>query len=357
MATRRGFLASVLLTASLPQLTWADAGAPAYLGAAKEPDGSFALFGLSAAGEDRFRLPLPARGHAGAAHSMRPEAVIFARRPGTFARVLDCVTGQVMHDLAAPQGAHFSGHGTYSGNGALLFTGEVNNASGQGQIGIWNVDEGYARQGSFASGGIGPHEIMFSVRNNLLVVANGGIQAALDDERTTLNLETMQPNLTYLSQGGEVVDQLLLPAELRLNSIRHLAQAADGTVAFAMQWQGEAGVVTPLLGLHRPGQSPVLAEMPDMLALRLKGYAGSVAFSGDGARVAISCPRGGLLVVFDRDGTLQTTHSRADICGLGSAPDGFFATDGLGGIARVQNGALHMLNAAPRAWDNHLITL
>ena len=133
--------------------------------------------------------------------------------------------------------------------------------------------------------------------------------------------------------------------------------AADGTVAFAMQWQGEAGVVTPLLGLHRPGQSPVLAEMPDMLALRLKGYAGSVAFSGDGARVAISCPRGGLLVVFDRDGTLQTTHSRADICGLGSAPDGFFATDGLGGIARVQNGALHMLNAAPRAWDNHLITL
>ena len=91
MTTRRSFLAGLLAAASAPSLSWADAGSPAYLAAAKEPSGTYALFGLAASGQDVFRIALPDRGHAAAAHPPAPEAVAFARRPGTFALVIDCV--------------------------------------------------------------------------------------------------------------------------------------------------------------------------------------------------------------------------------------------------------------------------
>ena len=75
MQTRRGFIASIMAASSLPALSWADAGSPAYLGAARRADGSFALFGLTAGGDDVFRIALPDRGHAAAAHPTAPEAV------------------------------------------------------------------------------------------------------------------------------------------------------------------------------------------------------------------------------------------------------------------------------------------
>jgi len=84
MTSRRAFLAG-LAAAAVPLPSWADAGSPAWLACAMEPDGGFALFGLALDGSDTFRLPLPTRGHAGAAHPSRPEAVVFARRPGGWA--------------------------------------------------------------------------------------------------------------------------------------------------------------------------------------------------------------------------------------------------------------------------------
>ena len=97
MGTRRGFLAGLFAASALPRLSWADAGDPCYLAAAKERDGGYALFGLDGQGRDLFRIALPDRGHAAAAHPVAPEAVAFARRPGTFALVIDCVTGAVAH--------------------------------------------------------------------------------------------------------------------------------------------------------------------------------------------------------------------------------------------------------------------
>lgn len=40
-----------------------------------------------------------------------------------------------------------------------------------------------------------------------------------------------------------------------LNSIRHLAVAADGTIACGQQYQGEPGDAVPLLAVKRPGQA------------------------------------------------------------------------------------------------------
>lgn len=356
MTTRRGFLASLVAAATVPSLTWADAGSPDFLAAARESDGSFALFGLTVEGHETFRIPLPARGHAGTGHPVRPEAVTFARRPGTYALVIDCVRGRVVRELAAPEGCHFSGHGAFSANGETLFTGEVDNITGEGWIGCWDRAGSYLRVGRFSSGGIGPHEILRLPDGNL-AVANGGIIAALDDDRTKLNLDTMQPNLSYLTPNGTLLEQVWLEPELHRSSIRHLAARADGTVAFAMQWEGDETGSPALLGLHLRGRDPVLCNVPEPLAPRMKGYAGSVAFDGDGARVAITCPRGGVMALFANDGGFIDMPVRADICGIGEMSGGFFMTDGLGGVLQLRLEKLDPLGLFDRAWDNHLIAV
>lgn len=356
MTTRRGFLSGLLAAGTAPRLGWAAAGDPAYLAAAKEPDGSFALFGLTAGGAQTFRVSLPARGHAGAGHPTRAEAVAFARRPGTFAMVIDCATGAVLHRLSPPEGRQFNGHGIFAEDGALLLTVEQIAEGSAGVIGLWDVAAGYARIGEYASHGIGPHDLRLMPDGRTLVAANGGIETDPTD-RTKLNLDRMRPNLTYLDLSGRVLDQVVLAPDLAQNSIRHLALRGDGLVAFAMQWEGEPGAATPLLGLHRMGEAPILAEAPLADELTMKGYAGSVAFSAEGAEVAITSPRGGRMHRFAPDGAFLGAVSRTDICGLAAHPDGLIASDGLGGLLAVSEGRARVLAKASCAWDNHLVAI
>ena len=124
MTTRRAFLGSLMAAMMVFNLTWADVGAPAFVAAAQEGDGGFSLIGLAASGADVFRIPLPARGHAATLHPTRAEVVAFARRPGTFAMVVDCASGKVGRRLQAPEGRAFNGHGAFSGDGAVLYTSE-----------------------------------------------------------------------------------------------------------------------------------------------------------------------------------------------------------------------------------------
>lgn len=349
---RRHFLSALLASATLPQVTWADAGDPAFLAAAQEPDGTFALFGLSEQGTDLFRIPLPARGHAAAAHPLRPEAVAFARRPGTYALVIDCVAGQVAHRLAAPEGHHFYGHGAFVDGGALLITTENHIASGEGRLGLWARDEGYRRIGELASGGIGPHEIL-RLPGDMLAVANGGILTHPDRGREKLNLDTMRPNLSYVTVSGGVQETVELAEDLHQASIRHLAHC-DGLVGFAMQWQGDLSEPVPLLGLHRKGGRVLLCEAELGEQLAMKGYAGSIAM--DAERVGITSPRGGRLHLFGLDGEFRASLGRSDICGLAAGRSGLVATDGHGGVLSCTDG-LKPLSVARRAWDNHLVRL
>jgi hypothetical protein len=357
MTTRRSFMASLLAASALPTLSWADAGNPRYLAAAREPDGGYALFGLSAEGRDTFRVPLPARGHAAAGHPHKPLAVAFARRPGTYALVIDCADGHVLHRLSLPPGRRFNGHGAFSEAGDVLHTSEIEAETGKGIIGQWDATRAYRRIGEFSSAGVGLHEIARIPGTDDLVVANGGIRTAMDDERTKLNLDTMQPNLGYFSAEGRVLDQITLAPDLRLNSIRHLALRADGLVAFAMQSEDEAAFAPPLLGLHRRGGAPVLASAPQAQQMRMKGYAGSIAFSGDGRQVALTSPHGGVVSVFDANGQFLDMLTRTDVSGVGTAADGFMTTDGLGGMCVIAGNGLTPLNTERRAWDNHLVTL
>ncbi len=354
MATRRGFLVGLLAAGAMPRMTWADVGGPAYLAAAKAADGSFALHGLSAAGQSLFHLPLPGRGHAATAHPVRAEAVAFARRPGTFALVIDCGTGGLRARLTPPAGRQFNGHGAYAADGSVLFTSEVVAKGSAGRIGLWETKD-YTRIGEWASGGIGPHEVR-RLADGVLAVANGGIRTDPDD-RAKLNIDSMRPNLTYLDGSGVILDQVELEADLHRNSIRHLALAADGTLGFAMQWEGDASEAVPLLGLHRRGAAPVLCVVPEADAFTMQGYAGSIAFDGAGDQVAITSPKGGAVMIFGKDGAHLATHRRAELCGAAPAVSGFKLTDGSGECWAAEVSGLTLLGRTEAAWDNHLVAL
>ena len=349
MATRRAFLAG-LAAITLPRLSWADVGSPAYLAAGKLGD-SFVLHGLSQAGQSLFRIPLPARGHAAAAHPNQPHAVAFARRPGTFALVIDCFSGTVLHQLTPPDGRQFNGHGVFSADGKWLMTSEVVATGSAGRIGVWNA-ETYQRTAEWDSGGIGPHD-MKRLGDGRIVMANGGIQTDPND-RTKLNIPAMQPNLTLLSPDGIRLDQVQLAPELHPSSIRHLAVIGD-TIAFAMQWEGDPAEAVAQLGLWTPGSAPRLCPPPEGQTTAMQGYAGSIAATTD--RIALTSPKGGVLMIFDAQGNYMATQSRADLSGVATGITGFVATDGQGAVWSAGDKGLTLLDRNATLWDNHLIKI
>lgn len=349
---RRHFLASLLAGGTMPTLSWADAGSPVWLAAARDEKGAYALFGLDAAGADCFRITLPGRGHAAAAHPTAPEAVAFARRPGIFGLVVNCATGTVAHRLRAPEGRYFYGHGAFVAGGDILVTTESDVEGERGVLGLWSRPDGYVRIGEVESNGIEPHDVL-ALPGDVLAVANGGILTGYG--RTKLNLDTMRPNLTYLTLDGGPQEMVELDPDLHKLSIRHLAHR-DGMVAFAMQWQGELPDPVPLLGLHRRGAAPVLCQAGLGAQLAMDGYAGSVAMTPD--RVGITSPLGGRVHVFGADGSFRQEVLRPDVCGLAARGADLVATDGMGGILALAPEGIRTLRlVAPRAFDNHLIQI
>lgn len=356
---RRAFLGSLLATTALPAPSWADAGNPAFLAAARIADETYALFGLDHQGAVAFSLPLPARAHAGAAHPSQPLAVVFARRPGTFAVVLDCASGTETARLQSPVGRHFYGHGVFSRDGTMLFTTENNPETGNGIIGIWDAGAGFRRIGEFSSNGIGPHEILRLPASDMLVIANGGIRTHPDTGRTKLNLNDMRPNLTYMSATGDVVETVELGAELHQNSIRHIAVSRSGLVAMAMQWQGALTQAPPLLALHRRGNKPqVLVAPPDRHRF-MKGYGASVAFSQGDNMVGITGSRGGTAHFFHTaSGEFAFDVQAPDVSGIAPGGQGFLLTNGRGSVFEVPRSGLERIRDYPGiAWDNHVVAV
>ncbi|MEL6318284.1 MAG: DUF1513 domain-containing protein, partial [Pseudomonadota bacterium] len=128
----------------------------------------------------------------------------------------------------------------------------------------------------------------------------------------------------------------------------------DGLVGVALQWQGSPLEAPPLLALHLPGARGLawLAAAPRDQR-RLQGYAGGVAFSEDGRRVAITSLRGGAAHLFDPEtGALADRLHRPDICGVAPAAGGFAFSDGGGGLSLPTAARSHAV-----AWDNHLVAI
>lgn len=358
MTTRRGFLGGLLAATVVPCPTWADVGNPRYLAAAKLPNGDYQLVGLNQLGEAVFGIPLPGRGHAAAAHPTRPEAVAFARRPGTFAVVIDCLSGNVTNQLDAPPGRHFYGHGTYSTDGSTMFTTENDYGAGVGRIGVWDVGNGYNRIGEFDSGGVGPHDILRLPGSDIMVVANGGIDTHPDTGRAKLNLPTMAPNLTYVDRFGAILEQVALASEMHMNSIRHLTVRKDHLIAFAMQTQGDLNQAFPLLGLHRMGDNARLIQAPTEQHRGMHGYGTSIAFSHTGSLVSISSSKGGRVQVFEvESGNYDGSYFADDVSGISAGPEGFVVSSGTGEIVSLRGAVPTRKSLHNLSWDNHLISV
>ena len=354
MTSRRQFLAGLLATGLVPTPTWADAGSPQFLSAAALSDGRYVLCGIGADQDILFQIPLPARGHAAAAHPTRPEAVAFARRPGTFAIVIDCLSGTPKATMTAPEGRHFYGHGSFSSDGQWLFTTENDYEAGQGRVGVWDVLAGYVRVEEFASGGVGPHDIKRLPGTETLVIANGGIDTHPDSGRTKLNIATMAPNLSYV-HNGQLIETVALNPSLHKNSIRHLDVSASGVVAFGMQWQGD-GDVAFLAGMHQMGGAVELLAAPADQLRDMRGYVGSISFSPDATLVATTSPVGGVVQIYDVDGkTLMHRITVADAGGVAACDAGFIITTGFGELGQINQGALQLAKVAELAWDNHIV--
>ncbi|MCI4661824.1 MAG: DUF1513 domain-containing protein [Neomegalonema sp.] len=358
---RRRFLAAGaaagLAAQGLSAPAWAACGGAVLLSAASRPDNATWIIGLSREGKIAFAQPTPDRAHAAAAHPARAEVIAFARRPGRFAMVIDCASGKLLAQLDPAAGRHFYGHGAFTADGALLLTTENAFDEGVGIIGIWDTSDGYRRIGEVPSGGVGPHQIL-RLSSGAFAVANGGIQTHPDFGRAKLNLPSMQPNLTYLSEAGAILEQVAPPPHLHHNSIRHLAQTPDGRVAVALQWQGSPLQNAPLTAWHRRGEALEFLEHPQNA--RLKTYAGSIALSGDGAVLGVTGPKGGAVLFFDaQTGAPLGWSAQAEAAGAAALADqsGLIITVKGGLAIGGPEGLTPLAVDRDLSWDNHLIAL
>jgi uncharacterized protein len=297
--------------------------------------------GFAADGRVVFDIPLPGRGHGAAFRPAPAHCIVFARRPGTFAVVIDLDQGEALRRIDAGAGRHFYGHGVFSPDGRYLFTSENDFEAGRGMVGIRDAEDGYRQIGEFASQGIGPHELVLMPDGATLAVANGGIRTHPDNDRAILNLDTMQPSLAYLDlASGRLRDAFGLAARLHRLSIRHLAVNRYGLVAVAMQYEGSRRDRVPLVGLHDGGVLRLL-DAPPGIERRMRQYAGSIAFDDGGRLLAVSCPRGNLITFWDAEAGRLVDHMEvADGCGVApsDAPGEFVITGGRGEVLRVAPG-------------------
>jgi hypothetical protein len=329
------------------------------IAACRRPDGNYSVVVLALDGTVLRELPLEGRGHDIALDRASGQAVVFARRPGSFALAFDIQDSREPVLFTTPANRHFYGHGVFSRDGRLLYATEHDNETRAGLIGVYNATGGYKRIGEIPTYGIGPHEVILLSDGKTLAVANGGIETHIETGREKLNLDSMQPSLAFIdSTNGRLLSQHVQSAGLHKLSIRHLAQDARGAVWFGCQWEG-ADADTPELvgcaGLDRPLR---IIEPSKPMGATLAGYIGAVALSGDGRLLAASAPRAGRIVYVDteRFAIVGETHL-IDSCGVtGAAQLGFAMSSGMGVLQFDQPDHTHLTTTTfpGRSFDNHL---
>jgi len=305
----------------------------------------------------QYSVLLPERGHGLALHPYREEAVVFARRPGSFFRVFSVSDGTVLFQQDAPSDRHYYGHGVFSRDGSRLYVTENDFENGRGVIGVYAADQGYRRIHELDSHGVGPHEIKLHPDGETLIVANGGILTHPDQPRVKLNLDTMQPNLSYIDRHqGVLREQVTPPKEWHQLSMRHLDVAEDGTVAVVMQYQGDLHDQPPLIAVHRERQDLQLLSAPGEIQRQMKNYCGSVVFSADGLEFAVSSPRGALVTRWSATGEYLAARIQPDACGLAAADAGFWISDGRGQLVWMdRQGPVQHVSDLDTRWDNHML--
>lgn len=348
--SRRGVLAGLALCTTPTALAQTD-GVPAFVSAARRSDGSFAAVVLSEDGSILHTEPLSARGHDAAVRADPHTAVVFARRPGQYAVVLD-LSGPIRTAVFAPPPTRrFAGHGFFSRDGRVLYATENDFENERGVIGLYDATDNYRRIGEFDTHGVGPHEALLLSDGRTIAVANGGIATHPDFPRLKLNLATMAPSLVLLSaEDGALLAKVSLPASLHQLSIRHMAETRQGRIWFGAQFEGSKQETPPLVGIFTPLTGIEMVDASAGYTQPMSHYVGSVAVSKSGEEIMTTSPRGNLALVWDvARRTITRTLSIPDVCGAAPTQNGFAVTAGTGAFRAPETRAENAVQ-----FDNHL---
>lgn len=360
MATdRRHFIAGLAAFAALsPWQGWGAPGpGPAHFAAFRDSVG-YGVAGLDTMGALLFRVRLPGRGHGMAVSPDGRRVVAVARRPQTFAIVIDVSGKQQAYPIAAPPDRHFFGHGIITPDNRHFIATENDFNAGRGVCGVYDLEDNGRRVGEYDTHGVGPHELVVCLDDCALAVANGGIATHPDFPRRRLNLPDMAPSLVYLDlMSGRRLDRVRLPPRWHQVSIRHLCALADGTVWWGGQYQGPVGDDVPLVGYHRPGHALSVIDLPIPVLRGLRQYVGSVTVAMTGKTVALTSPRGSRLLVIDaRHHIVRRIFRIRDICAIAASGDGFIAGSGTGALYTFSGPGFQVRTRQQDqglAWDNH----
>jgi hypothetical protein len=349
-------------TSALPLWWYARAGRPGrpvFFSAADNDQGEHTIAMLDAAGRTLQQARVPQRAHSVAVSPDGARVVYFARRPGREAWCLSTDSAHPPRQIHSQPGRHFFGHGCFSADGRRLFTAENDYDQARGVIVERDADTLEIRR-ELSSHGVGPHDVRLMPDGQTLVVANGGIETHPDVAREKLNLDTMQPALTYIDIAtGKVVEQVKPPHHQL--SIRHLWVAPDGQVGVAMQYQGPVLDRQPLVAFHRRGEPLRTALAPIAPQRGMRGYTASICIDPATRLAAVTCPRGNLVTFWHSEtAKFAGRIEAADPGGANLDPSGqgFIVTTSTGQLLRTAGPDSQSILAALPAhhWDNHLVT-
>lgn len=332
--------------------------APMLLSARDDAQGRHYAVACRLDGRVLFATEVPLRCHAVVDHPHLPFALWVARRPGCESYLIDLRNGRLLQRLATPSGRHFYGHAALHAGGEWLYATENDTSDpGRGVLGVYRFQaNGLTREGEVPTHGLGPHEVSWMPDGETLVVANGGIRTEAES-RVEMNLQAMEPSLVLMDRAGRLLSKETLA--LPMNSIRHLAIAADGTILACQQYMGASDDLAPLLAIKRPGQSFEAFPVGDAQLRNMAQYTASVAVHDSLRLVALTAPRANRLFIWALDnGTPVLEAQVPDCAGVAAVADGFVVSSGQGRCRHyrcsgevIQASALTLPSGG---WDNHL---
>jgi hypothetical protein len=190
-----------------------------------------------------------------------------------------------------------------------------------------------------------------------LLVANGGLLNLPETGRTKLNIGHMDSSVVRLDPHTGALRQVWRVSDPYL-SLRHLARAADGTIAVAIQAEHpdpQARRNAPLLALL---DDSGLRSIPLPPALALGGYAGDVAYVPAAHphttdRFVISATRAGQLAWWSANGEAPSQLPLPEAGALATRGSDWLASGARGDLRGMLNTQALERHLDDVHWDNH----
>ncbi len=331
---------------------------PWIVSACSNQQGQHFIAAFSLQGQLVNALAVPDRCHDVLALPHKPgSAIVFCRRPDTFALEVDLANKVVTNSFHCQPDTHFYGHGVLSADSQYLFTTENQYDKKRGLVVVRDA-KNYQVLERFDSGGIGPHELILMPDNSTLAIANGGILTHPKQARKKLNLQDMQPNLTYMkSTTGDILGQYT-PPDPQL-SLRHLTSDSQGKVYVGAQYQGDKNKIQALVFSHYGQQKlrPLNAQPRHWSSMQQ--YTASL--HAHGKHLYVTSPRGAIYNIWDtQTGDLINTYKMRDVSGIAQAGQNILLSNGKGYVRQVNSTQINLLPYDFKhvlKFDNHMTTI